>query len=271
MTDKICAFCKQTKSIDDFFKTQQPRKKARCKVCCKAYDQKYREDNKEELSRKSVAKTKTSRCADCNKPCNRRSKRCITCANKQGGKRQRHPKLCKCGVELAKRKCKLCHACNMKARWSNKEYKAKTTATMKAVFDARWADPVIRKRIIKNLIDHHGTSKLEKRVARVGKLFGFEPSVAVGRYLADILNEKTKTIVEVNGDLWHCNPKFWKADDEHPNKKVSAQVIWDRDAKRQTYLESLGYTVYVLWEDDINKGRDKFVKDFFTSITTNQR
>lgn len=156
----------------------------------------------------------------------------------------------------------------MKERWANEEYKVKTAAAIKANFDARWSDPEVRGQIVKYLTTYIGTSKLEKRVAKIGANFGFEPSIVVGRYVADILNEKTKTIVEVNGDLWHCNPKFWKADDIHPNKKVSAQIIWDRDAKRQAYLESLGYTVYVLWEDDINKGRDKFVKDFFTTITT---
>jgi very-short-patch-repair endonuclease len=215
-----------------------------------------------------MTKAKTNTCKDCGAPCGKRSQRCQPCSNIRNGKsRPRHPKLCeKCGAELAKGKYKLCHACNMKVRWSNEEYKIKTTANIRASFDARWADPTIRKKIIKDLTSHHGTSKLEKRVAKIGRQFGFEPSVAVGRYLADILNENKKIIVEVNGDLWHCNPKFWKADDIHPNKKVSAQVIWDRDAKRKLYLESLGYKIFVLWEDDIMKGKDSFIKEFFEKL-----
>lgn len=211
---------------------------------------------------------KKNKCEDCNKPCDKRSKRCKACSNRKIGKsKPRHPKLCeKCGKQLAKRKYKFCHSCNMKGRWANSNYKKKTKAAIRASFDARWADPSIRKKIIGYLTDHHGTSKLEKNVAKIGAQFGFQHSVAVGRYLADILDDKRKIIVEVNGDLWHCNPKFWKANDIHPNKKVSAQVIWDRDAKRKSYLESLGYTVYILWEDDINKGKEKFIKDFFESI-----
>lgn len=266
MTDKVCAFCQQTKNVGQFSSSEQLRKKARCKDCAREYGKKYREDNKEKLTQKYQEKDK-SYCIDCQKPCGKRSKRCITCANKYGRKKIRHPKLCEgCGVELAKRKYKLCHVCNMKTRWSDKQYKDKTTATMRASFDARWANPTIRRKIIKDITTYNGSSKLEKKVAKIGKQFGFEPSIAVGRYLADILNEDRKIIVEVNGDLWHCNPKFWKADDIHPNKKVSAQVIWDRDAKRKDYLESLGYTVLVLWEDDINKGKEKFVKDFFSTI-----
>lgn len=211
---------------------------------------------------------KTNSCKDCGMPCGKRSLRCQPCSNILNGRsRPRHPKLCdKCGAELAKKKYKLCHSCNMKTRWSDKEYKIKTIATIRASFDARWADPAIRKKIIGYLIDHHGTSKLEKRVAKIGMEFGFQHSIVVGRYLADILNENKKIIVEVNGDLWHCNPKFWKSNDIHPTKKVSAQVIWDRDAKRKSYLESLGYSVFVLWEDDIIRGKEKFIKNFFESI-----
>lgn len=113
---------------------------------------------------------------------------------------------------------------------------------------------------------YSGSSKLEKRVAKIAKQFVFEHSIAVGRYLADIIDEQRKIIVEVNGDLWHCNPKFWKSEDIHPNKKVSAQTIWNRDLKRKEYLELLGYSVFVLWEDDINNGKDCFIKQFFESL-----
>ena len=269
MTDKVCAFCQNIKDMGQFSVSEQSRNKARCKDCAREYNKKYRQDNQEELKQKYNEKDK-SLCIDCRKPCGKRSTRCITCANKAGRKKTRHPKLCeKCGDELAKRKYKLCHACNMKARWSDKEYKDRATATMRATFNARWSDPAIRRKIIKDITTYNGSSKLEQRVARIGKQFGFEPSIAVGRYLADILNENRKIIVEVNGDLWHCNPKIWKADDIHPNKKVSAQVIWDRDSKRKEYLELLGYSVFVLWEDDINKGKDKFIKEFFEKISTN--
>lgn len=211
---------------------------------------------------------KKNQCKDCGKLCDKRSDRCQPCSNRKIGKsKPRHPKLCeKCAKVLAKRKYKFCHSCNMKKRWANSNYKKKTKAAIRASFDARWSDPATQKKMIKVLTKFNGISKLEKSITKLAKLFGFEHSVAVGRYLADFLNEDKKIIVEVNGDLWHCNPKFWKADDIHPNKKIKAQEIWDKDSLRKEHLESLGYSVLVLWEDDIIKGKDKFVKEFFESI-----
>lgn len=210
---------------------------------------------------------KTNSCVDCATPCDKRCQRCQTCSNKINGKsRPRNPKLCKCGAELAKKKYKYCHSCNMKKRWSNKTYYKNTKAAIKASFDARWADPILQKKMVKVLTTYIGTSKLEKRVAKIALNYGYTSSVAIGRYLADILNENKKTIVEVNGDYWHCNPKIWKADEFHAAKKKTAQEVWDLDNKRKIYLESLGYTVYVLWEQDIVKGKELFVSNFFESI-----
>lgn len=268
MTNKVCYICNILKNKNDFTETQFKRNKSNCKECIKIYNKQYRDKNKDKISNNYYKNNKTSLCINCQSPCGKKGKRCQPCSNKiNGSVRLRNPKFCECcKSELTKKKYKLCHSCDMKKRWSNDEYGKKTRASMKASFDTRWADPEIRKVIIKNLIDHHGTSKLEKSVAKIGKNFGFKSSIVIGRYIADMLHLQKKIIVEVNGDLWHCNPKFWKADDIHPNKKVSAQVIWDRDAKRKEYLESLGYSIFVLWEYDINKGKDKFIKDFFTSI-----
>lgn len=211
---------------------------------------------------------KTNSCIDCGSLCDKRSQRCQTCSNKLNGKaKPSNPKFCeKCGAKLAKRKYKLCHSCNMNARWSDEEYATKTRDSIKFSFDKRWADPETRAKMVKVLNTTNGTSKLEKKVVKIAKDFQFEHSVVVSRYVADLLNEDKKIIVEVNGDLWHCNPLFWKPEDIHPNKKITAKEIWDKDQKRKEYLESLGYSVLVLWENDINKGKEKYLKEFFEKL-----
>lgn len=154
----------------------------------------------------------------------------------------------------------------MKIRWSDPNYSIKTKTAIRKSFHLRWSNPIIRKRIIKFLCSSFGTSKLEKRVAAIAANFNFKNSIVIGRYLVDLLNENSKIIVEVNGDLWHCNPKFWKANDIHPNKKKTAKDIWEKDFNRKSFLESLGYKAYVLWEDDILKGKDDFIREFFKNI-----
>lgn len=206
-----------------------------------------------------------NKCKDCVAPCGKKSERCQPCSNKINAKCNlpQPPKLCeKCGTELAKRKYKLCHSCNMKARWADKEYSARVKTSIKTSFDIRWSDPSIRKKMIKVLSTFNGTSKLETFVAKYAKDYGFIQSVAIDKYFVDLVNQDEKIIVEVNGDVWHCNPKFWNADDLHPKKKVLAKDIWAKDLARKEALEQMGYKVFFMWEDDINKGKIPFIKSF---------
>lgn len=78
----------------------------------------------------------------------------------------------------------------------------------------------------------------------------------------DILIESKKIIIEVNGDRWHANPKFFKKDDliKTWEGNVTAEHIWNYDNMRLTHLESFGYKVIVLWEDDIKKNFGKIKK-----------
>ena len=85
----------------------------------------------------------------------------------------------------------------------------------------------------------------------------------IGNYRPDYLNEKTKHIIEFNGDFWHCNPLTYSPDFYHPILKMTAAEKWKLDEQRTRYLESLGYTVTVVWESDLKefirqlKTRDK--------------
>lgn len=211
---------------------------------------------------------KTNSCIDCGVTCDKRCQRCQSCSNKINGKsRDRHLNHCKkCGVEITKKKYKYCHACSMQERWNNEEYSKKTILSMRKSFDIRWEDPSFRKKVVKILTTSFGTSKLEKRVAKIGNQYGFQPSIVVGRYLSDLMHLDKKIIVEVNGDYWHCNPNLWKADELHPLKKMTAQEVWDKDNKREDYLTSLGYTICIIWEADIIKGKNKFIQNFFEEI-----
>lgn len=72
--------------------------------------------------------------------------------------------------------------------------------------------------------------------------------------IVDILIENKKIVIEINGDLWHANPKFYKSNDKIRRFKglISAQDVWKFDNLRISQIESFGYTVIVLWECDIN-------------------
>lgn len=92
-------------------------------------------------------------------------------------------------------------------------------------------------------------SKKEKRLENLLK--GYSINKRVGSYKPDYLSEDKKHIIKVYGDYWHCHPKLFKEDFYHSQLKQTAAEKWAADEKRKQYLESLGYTVTVVWESDL--------------------
>ena len=76
-------------------------------------------------------------------------------------------------------------------------------------------------------------------------------------YYADIFIESLKLVVEYNGDYWHCNPEKYKADYFHKKKQMYAKDIWKYDEQKQKNIESLGYKIITIWENDFKNNKDK--------------
>jgi G:T-mismatch repair DNA endonuclease (very short patch repair protein) len=74
------------------------------------------------------------------------------------------------------------------------------------------------------------------------------------RFFYDFFIIEKNILLEVNGDFFHANPIFYKADDIifHPENKTLAKDIWERDRKKIDFAINKGYDVLVLWEYDIN-------------------
>lgn len=70
----------------------------------------------------------------------------------------------------------------------------------------------------------------------------------------DIIIEDHKIIIEVQGNYWHANPRIYKPSDVFRlyTGYKTAEEIWKHDEIRKKHIESFGYKVYYLWEDDIN-------------------
>jgi G:T-mismatch repair DNA endonuclease (very short patch repair protein) len=75
----------------------------------------------------------------------------------------------------------------------------------------------------------------------------------VGKYYFDI--KIGNILIEVNGDYWHANPKFYRGNQiiKYPGrrKKLVAN-IWKKDLKKMLQARKKGYRVIYLWENDIN-------------------
>ena len=59
-----------------------------------------------------------------------------------------------------------------------------------------------------------------------------------------------KTIIEVHGDFWHCNPILYPSGPMYFKQKE--HIV--RDEIKKDFLQKEGYKLYIIWEHDIKKG-----------------
>ena len=74
-------------------------------------------------------------------------------------------------------------------------------------------------------------------------------------FLYDFVDEKSKKIIEFNGDMYHANPKMYEANDyPHPfRKELTASEIWEKDKEKKVLAEKYGYVVLYIWDSDVRR------------------
>jgi G:T-mismatch repair DNA endonuclease (very short patch repair protein) len=101
-------------------------------------------------------------------------------------------------------------------------------------------------------------SKLEDSL--IPYLPEYENNIRISKYTVDFINKNTKHIIEVYGDYWHCNPEIYPDDFHHHYFNMPAVDRRKLDEDRVKHLESLGYSVTIVWESNLTK----FIKDLKT-------
>ncbi len=103
---------------------------------------------------------------------------------------------------------------------------------------------------------------------------GFESHVQIGQMQVDECNETLKIVIEYNGDMWHCNPRKYKASDYNSAIRMTAGEKWQKDIARHKMLKSIGYTTIVIWESAwIENARKQInkIKDLCDEISEKKR
>lgn len=65
-------------------------------------------------------------------------------------------------------------------------------------------------------------SKGHKDLHEFIKDSGFDSHVQIGQMQVDECNQELKIVVEYNGDMWHCNPIKWKAEEYNSAIRMTA-------------------------------------------------
>lgn len=100
-------------------------------------------------------------------------------------------------------------------------------------------------------------SKLEKRVyAAILERYPdarhtFPIHTKERSYYYDVYVPSLNTIMEVNGDFWHCNPTVLSEQEWNLVRDVGA--VRARDADKLRVAVEAGFRVVVLWEADLNR------------------
>ena len=77
---------------------------------------------------------------------------------------------------------------------------------------------------------------------------GFVSHYQIDRMQVDECNVDLKIVIEYNGDMWHCNPRTWTAEQYNTAIRMTAGEKWGKDIARHKVLRNMGYTVIVIWE-----------------------
>lgn len=123
------------------------------------------------------------------------------------------------------------------------------------------SDNEYKEKLMNNLVETRknlqtGHSKLHtkfKKQMLKNNINGFKSEEQILQYIVDEVNYDTKTVIEIYGDYWHCNPKFYQANQivKFPGRECTAKEIWDKDEKRIKEIEAEGYKMITIWEYDI--------------------
>lgn len=77
-----------------------------------------------------------------------------------------------------------------------------------------------------------------------------------GIWLYDFTDINNKKIIEFHGDMFHGNPKKYKATDyPHPFRKtITAQDMWDKDKRKLSIAIKEGFEMFVIWDSEYRWG-----------------
>lgn len=117
-------------------------------------------------------------------------------------------------------------------------------------------------------------SKAHKDLHELIKDFGFVSHVQIGSMQVDECNEELKIVIEYNGDMWHCNPRKWKADEYNSAIRMTAGEKWQKDIARHKMLKSMGYTTVIIWESGWIEDAKKYltkIKELYNEISEQKR
>lgn len=132
---------------------------------------------------------------------------------------------------------------SMKKLWKNLLYKnMRISSSTYRIAESQKSPNKIEKTILKVL----KKNKIRSRWVGNRKLI-------IGGKIPDIILVGTKKLIEVNGLLYHADPRRFDPNDIIPKLRKPAKQIWKSDKEKRKIFKKMGYECLVVWELDIKK------------------
>lgn len=128
---------------------------------------------------------------------------------------------------------------------------------------------IIRKKTLKQIKEGkfpqtntlpHRTLVEEMKKEKLWKGFVNEFTIE-NKFSIDIANPNLKIAIEVHGDYWHANPKFYDKRNFIQGRNVG------RDKAKANLLEKRGWTLLVFWQDDIINNLSGCIRDIKNTLS----
>lgn len=152
---------------------------------------------------------------------------------------------------------------------ANPEKWAKAKARLKRLSQIQWKtmSDEERDRRVQALAGAHGKgrSKLNDELVRLmqerGVYDGFVSEESFHGFIPDEINHALKIIVELYGEVYHCDPRKYKDRSQYVStvqRTVGEQ--WDRDRRRLAAFYRNGYSVVIVWERDFRRNPENEIR-----------
>jgi G:T-mismatch repair DNA endonuclease (very short patch repair protein) len=106
--------------------------------------------------------------------------------------------------------------------------------------------------------------EIKKKLEEIGLIVEAQFNINSLRY--DLFIKDKNTLIEYNGDYWHCNPSIYKSDYLNKKKNLYAHEIWAHDKKKLELAEKKGYKLFIIWEKDFMFNKENEINKIINNL-----
>lgn len=115
-------------------------------------------------------------------------------------------------------------------------------------------------------------SGLEMQVLdSLSKRYDCEHSFRISNRVYDIFIQELNLLIEINGDYWHFNPSFYKADHFDKHRNLFARDVWERDKRKIELAVSSGYNITTIWQSDLLQNFEEAIDNAISKFSRGDR